>query len=78
MGDLLGRSRNLGQGSGMKPYSYTYGRPSGLTSKSPAEWSVAETMRVGIAIVLIFNSLSSYSFDVTNELSAYGTVVKNI
>jgi hypothetical protein len=32
--DFIGRSRNLGQGSGTRPYDYTYGKPSATARKA--------------------------------------------
>ena len=46
MGDLLGRSRNLGMMSAQLPPDHYYGRPSSLLSKSSKDWGVAETIRV--------------------------------
>jgi len=34
MGDILGRSRNLGQGSGSRPYDYCYGKPSATVKRA--------------------------------------------
>jgi hypothetical protein len=33
MGDMLGRTKNLGQGSGARPFDMVYGKPSGAPRK---------------------------------------------
>ena len=43
MGDILGQSRNLGQGSGARPADICYGKPS--TNPRKTHWGAGEIIR---------------------------------
>lgn len=43
--DVLGQSRNLGQGSSARPFDMVYGKPSASNRKSKSQLSAAEIIR---------------------------------
>lgn len=45
MGDLLGKTRDLGQGSKARTEQFVYGLPSAYTKKSKSQWSAIDTIK---------------------------------
>ena len=78
MGDILGRSKNLGQGSAQRPFDMVYGKPSAAALKAKGAWSAGQVLNGTYSLeqqlpdVDLGKSITPGFRNMTSETRAYG------